>query len=186
MEDDGDRWDERYRDQPIATASPPEAVAGRDDLLALIPTEGDALDIACGAGAQTLWMARRGLHVTALDVSSVALRLVEQAAAEQGVGDRVTTRRVDMDRGLPEELTDVDVIVCQRYRDPLLYPAIAERLRPGGVAIVTVLSTVGLHGAVGPFHAPPGELVSAFTRDDVEILDAQEGSGQASVVSRRC
>jgi SAM-dependent methyltransferase len=185
MDEDERRWDQRYRDQAPATPRPPDALLERDDLLGLVPTEGRALDIASGTGAQTLWLALRGLHVTALDVSGVALDLVGQAASSCGVETRVTTRRFDADRGVPDDLTEVDVIVCQRFRDPRLYPTIIDRLRPGGLAIVTVLSAVGVEGPVGAFHAPAGELLAAFTRDSVELVETREGDGEASVVVRR-
>jgi 2-polyprenyl-3-methyl-5-hydroxy-6-metoxy-1,4-benzoquinol methylase len=185
MDEDERRWDERYREKAPARPHPPDALLDRGDLLQLVPAEGCALDIACGTGAQTLWLALRGLHVTALDVSGVALDLVEQGAASCGVGPQVATRRLDVDGGLPDDLTEFDVIVCQRFRDPRLYPTIIDRLRPEGMAIVTVLSAVGVEGPAGTFHAPAGELVTAFTRDGIEMIDTREGDGQASVVVRR-
>ena len=61
MERDRERWDERYAGRPLAHAAPPDALSGDDELLSLVPTAGRAADIACGVGAQTLWLARRGL-----------------------------------------------------------------------------------------------------------------------------
>ena len=77
-------------------------------------------------------------------------------------------------RDCPPTSADVAVIVCQRFRGRDLYPQIAAALRPGGVAIVTVLSAVGLDGMPGEFHAPAGELVDAFATSDVDIVAQSE------------
>jgi len=186
MDDDRRRWDDRYRGAPPAAAAvEPEAVSSRPDLCELIPTSGQALDIACGSGSTTLWLARRGLTVLALDVSPRAIDLVGQAARAAGVAVRVTAKAVDLDGGLPADAREVDVIVCQRFRDPSLYPTFVERLRPGGIGIVTVLSVVGLVDTPGAFHAPPGELLTAFDRGDAEVLHERETDGVASIVFRR-
>jgi SAM-dependent methyltransferase len=179
MHDDGTRWDDRYR-----SASPPRPLApdARTDLLELLPDTGVAIDIACGLGSQSLWLAQRGLDVVALDVSPIAIDALREAARAAGLIDRIDARVTDLDIGLPAEPTAADVIVCQRFRQPSIYAEIAERLAVGGIAIVTVLSEVGTDSP-GPFHAPPGELIAAF--DGFDILDARENGGVATIVARR-
>jgi hypothetical protein len=140
--------------------------------------------VACGLGGQTLWLAGRGLHVVALDVSPVAIATVVESAAAAGLSGRVDARVTDLDAGLPPEPATVDVIVCQRFRQPALYPQFADRLRPGGIGLVTVLSEVGTDSP-GVFHAPPGELPAAFDRPDIDVLHHDERAGQASIVFRR-
>ena len=185
MEADARRWDDRYRSADAVTPTAPEVLRGRDDLVASIPTAGRALDVACGLGGATLWLAERGLDVTALDVSAVSIDRVGAAARTRGLAGRVTAVRVDLDDGLPAEPSRVDVVVCQRFRAPRLYGAIADRLEIGGIGIVTVLSTVGASGPTGQFHAAPGELDAAFTQPRLDLLHRHEGGGLASAVFRR-
>lgn len=185
MNSDRRRWDDRYRDANAPLARPPEAVAGVERLESLIPHSGVALDVACGTGAQTLWLARRGLSVIALDVSALAIEVIGRAAQSLELGSRVDARVVDLDTGLPGDVADVDLVVCQRFWQPRLYDALVRVLRPGGLGIVTVLSSVGLEREAGSFHAPPGDLSEAFDRTDVEILLDTEERGLASVVYRR-
>ena len=185
MDDDARRWNERYRDSELAEARLPDALLEHPALLAYVPPEGHAVDIACGTGAQSLWLAGAGLQVTALDVSPVAIELTRAAARRAGLADAIVARVTDLDAGLPADLTDLDVVICQRFRHPNLFPAIVEILRPGGLAVVSVLSSVGLDGEPGPFHAPPGELRDAFTGADTEILLDVEADGLASVVFTR-
>ena len=185
MEADRQRWDERYEGQPLASPRPPDVVDGADDLQALLPRGGTAVDIACGAGGQSLWLAGLGYDVVALDVSPVAIELTRSAAAECALDERIDARVADLDDGLPADLHDVAVVLCQRFRGRALYEPMIEVLGPGGLAIVTVLSVVGVAGQPGEFHAPPGELFEAFSRPDVEIVHHAEGNGSASIVARR-
>jgi len=189
MDDDRKRWDERHAarsEGPVAAPEAPEALALLDEaMLAQIPTAGLAVDIACGVGAQSLWLAQRGMHVLAIDVSPVAIDLTQAAADEHDLAARIDARVVDLDAGLPEDAAEASLVVCQRFRSPDLYPAIIDVLGEGGMAIVTVLSEVGLDGTPGVFHARGGELVDAFASDEVDVLASSEQAGVASIVLRR-
>jgi hypothetical protein len=56
-----------------------------------------------------------------------------------------------------------------------------ERLAPGGLLAVAVLSEVGV--GPGEFRARPGELRDAF--GTLEIVDEGEGEGMARILARR-
>lgn len=191
---DGDRlrWDRRHQQAVVDGArgssgvepSAPDVLAWVPDLADAIPLDGRALDLACGTGPVTLWLAARGLTVVGLDVSPVAIDLLRRAADANGLDGRIDARVVDLDLGLPDDLVDLDLIVCQRFRDTALYPVILDRLRKGGSAVVTVLSAVEADDP-GPFHAPRGELRAAFTNDRCDIVHHREGDGLATIVVHR-
>jgi SAM-dependent methyltransferase len=147
---------------------------------------GSCLDVACGLGEQSLWAAQQGYHVVAIDASDVAITALNSAAVRLGVRDRIDTRVVDLDGGLPAGVAnECSLVICQRYRDPELYEQLVYMLRPGGVLVMTVLSVVGVRGEAGPFHAPPGDLVCAFRELDVTIERSVELDGEATLVARR-
>lgn len=50
------------------------------------------LELACGTGVDALWLARRGVHVTATDGSPSMVRVVEQKVHEAGLTPFVTAR----------------------------------------------------------------------------------------------
>lgn len=170
MRSDAERWNARHAAADDAGPHPPDLLRGREHLL---PPGGRALDVACGRGAVARWLAARGFEVDAVDVSAVGLA----AAAAPGV----RTIEHDLDDGLPPRCTGpYDVVVCQRFRDPRLYPQLTAVLAPGGLLVVTVLSEIGV--GPGPFRAPAGELRAAFS--GLEILVDVEGGGEAGLVAR--
>ncbi len=147
---------------------------------------GRCLDVACGLGAQSIWAAQQGFDVVSLDTSDVAITALNSAAMSAGVRDRIDSRVVDLDEGLPTELTSsFALVICQRFRDPALYEQLVYALAPDGVLVITVLSQVGASGEPGPFHAPPGDLVCAFREFDVDVVRSVELDGEATLVARR-
>ncbi len=181
MHDDAERWNARYQGRSTGEPSMPKGLGGIE-----LERGGRCLDVACGLGAQSIWAARQGFEVVALDTSDVAITALNSAAMSAGVRDRIESRVVDLDDGLPTELTSsFDLVICQRFRDPGLYEQLVYALVSGGVLVITVLSQVGADGEPGPFHAPPGDLVCAFREFDVEVLRSVELDGEATLVARR-
>lgn len=170
MRTDADRWDARHARAEDVGALPPDALRGREQL---VRAGGRALDVACGRGAVTRWLVSRGFVVDAVDVSPVAL------AAAAGAG--VRTVEHDLDAGLPPSCTGpYDLVVCQHFRDPRLYPQLRAVLAPGGLLVLTVLSVVDEEP--GPYRAAAGELRAAFA--GLEVLVDVEGDGEAGLVAR--
>lgn len=151
-----------------------------------IDRTGRCLDVACGLGEQTLWAAQQGYRVVAIDTSDVAITALNSAAVRLGIRDRIETRVVDLDDGLPSDVAnDCSLVICQRFRDPRLYEQLVYMLRPAGVLVITVLSAVGLRAEPGELHAAAGELVCTFRELDVAIERAVELDGEATLVARR-
>jgi SAM-dependent methyltransferase len=177
---DGAHWDHRY--ERLGPAS--DEAIGLPGVFAAhssqFPITGFALDIGCGQGRIALWLAERGMSVTGYDVSAVAAQYAAAAARRRQVADRCRFEVVDLDPGLPAG-PSADVIVCHLFRDARLDRALVERLAPGGLLAIAVLSEVG--AAPGRFRARAGELVDAFS--DLDVVAAGEGSGTAWLVGRR-
>jgi SAM-dependent methyltransferase len=182
-DDDRSRWDERYCGRepvPLEAVAAPTAFA---DLLDRFPSSGAALDLACGDGRGAVWLARRGLDVMAVDVSPEAIVLADDLVRRAGVDARCRLTVADLDEGLPPG-PPVDVVLCHLFNAPHLDEAVVDRLRPGGLLAVAVLSEVG--AGPGRFRARPGELLDRFGgRDELELLDHREADGVARLLARR-
>jgi SAM-dependent methyltransferase len=173
-------WDDVYAARP-APADPRPNVRLTETVTGLPP--GDVLDLGCGAGGDALWLARQGWHVTAVDVSSVAVERLTQLAAAHGLSERITARRHDLRESFPDGTFD---LVCAHYlhtpldldRASVLRTA-AHALRPGGRLLVVD------HGSTAPWswnqdpdlrHPAPQEVAADIALDPaawtVERADA--------------
>ena len=70
-------------------------------------TPGRALDLGCGEGADSVWLAERGWTVVAVDISDTALGRAREAASVRGVADRIEFVQRDLSEGLPEGSFDL-------------------------------------------------------------------------------
>jgi SAM-dependent methyltransferase len=139
-------WDDVYLSRPAATGPRPNARL-TEVVASLSP--GDALDLGCGDGGDTLWLAGQGWHVTAADISAVAVERLTALARSHGIGDRVTAVRYDLGRAFPHGEFD---LICAHYlhtpfdldRATVLRAA-AHALRPGGRLLVVD------HGSTAPW-----------------------------------
>ena len=124
-----EKWDARYRDGAYEDRTHPTALLA--EWLPRLP-RGRALDVACGAGRNALYLAANGYAVTALDISRVALDRAEAAAAERGLAVEWLCADLDEDpeRALPAG--DFDLIVWVRYVHSTLMPHLMARLAVGG------------------------------------------------------
>ena len=121
---DRDKWNARWRER----GAPGEPAAVLTAIADHLPSRGRALDAAGGAGRHALWLKARGLTVTLVDVSEVAVSLARQA----GIDD---ARVWDLEeQGVPPG--PWDLILSFHYLHRPLYAAYAAALAPGGTLVV--------------------------------------------------
>ena len=169
-ESDRIRWDQRYSEEEEASSIPPPWIEEFD---AQIPCHGPALDIAAGSGRLSLWLANRGLRVTAVDISAVGLQLAQRSAELQGL--TIETVVADLEtEPLPQG--SFQIITCFRYWQPDLFPAIKARLNDGGLLVAEVVTKQNLERHDHPsarFLAEPEALRTIC--HPMEIVYYQEG-----------
>jgi SAM-dependent methyltransferase len=132
---------------------------------------GNALDLACGAGRNALWLASFGWKVTAVDGSIAALDILHRRATERRL--EVDARVADLEKGeFKIKPSCWDLIAICYYLQLDLIESAKQGLKPGGLLVVIV------HVAE-PGEAPtkhrlrPGELGRHF--EGWEVLHSFEG-----------
>lgn len=182
MIQDKERWNKRHVDKPMRTNVEPliEKYINEAEV-------GEALDIACGIGRNTHFLAEKGFLVDALDISDYALSQVK---------DMATIKKFEVDLDTHNlEINKYDLIVNINYLSRRLMPQIKEALRSGGVIIFETF--IIAHGEftqpVNPeFLLRKNELLHAFIGLDILYYEERtdvnlrgEATRVASLVARK-
>lgn len=129
----------------------------------LLPAAGNALDIACGAGNNALFLAARGLRTTAWDISPVAIAKLLEFSSRLKLTIDAQTRDVEAQ---PPDAETFDVITVSRFLVRDLSPALITALRPGGVIFYQTFTAVKIDRS-GPdnpdFLLAENELLALFS-----------------------
>jgi SAM-dependent methyltransferase len=115
-----------------------------------LPPEGAALDAGCGRGVEAVRIARRGLAVTALDISPGLLRHARRRAEAASVLDQITFIEADLTEKLPLPQDHFDICLALTGvlghtgdRHPDAAANLVACCRPGGIVLVGVNSYLG-------------------------------------------
>jgi SAM-dependent methyltransferase len=131
---------------------------------------GRALDLGCGEGADAIWLAQQGWHVTATDISRIALDRAAQHAAAAGVADRIDWQRHDLGTSFPAGVFDLISAQFLHSRGDLPRETIlrtaASAIAPGGVLLV-----VGHAGYPSWEHSPHPDVHFPTPEEVLEALD---------------
>ena len=159
-------WDERFaRGDELHGGLPspplPQAIEG--------VTPGLALDLACGAGRHSLFLAERGWRVHAIDSSRVGIQRMLDEAWKRGVSDRIEAEVADLEA--PDFTLERSYdLICDFY---FLHRPLFDQIRRS-----TRLFAAAIHIGSGRFLLAPGELNQLFS--DWKILHYREGDSAES------
>ena len=132
---------------------------------------GRALDVACGAGRNPLFLAQAGYRVDAIDISPVGLNMARNKATDQGLS--INWIEQDLDRPYPFD-TDYDLIVVMWYVNPDLITRLCDCLAPGGYLLCEE-QLITDQEVIGPissnFRVAPGVLREAVSGHEVLLYE---------------
>jgi len=161
----------------------PEPTRWLVDHAAMLPSTGDALDVASGSGRNALWLAARGLTTVAIDRNASAVEEIRASARRLGLPLRADV--VDLETGdafLPAAAFDVIVVVHYLHRP--LFPALRAALRPGGVLVYETFTRAQAERGrpTNPaFLLEPGEL--RHLAAPLEVLFEREGDFEGKMLA---
>lgn len=136
VESDRIKWNQRFEcdDSYLGESPSPFLLREIERILQLAPGK-RALDIACGEGRNSVFLAKNGFEVTALDISDVGLgKAVKRAEKEAVVID---FQRVDLD--MYQFTEKFDLIINFNFLLRALIPAAEQALSPGGLLIIDTI-----------------------------------------------
>lgn len=170
-----ERWNRRWAGERANASTAPSRFLVAE-ASALRP--GTALDLACGAGRNAVWLAERGWRVTAVDFSSVALGMARRLGAERGVD--VEWIETDVVGWIPPARGyDLVCVLYMQLPAPerrVVLAHAADAVRAGGTLLVVGHDLLNLAEGWGG----PTQPAVLFTPDDVvgEIGDLRVEKAQ--------
>jgi chemotaxis protein methyltransferase CheR len=133
-----------------------------------------ALDLGCGEGGDSLWLAEQGWTVVAVDISTTALDRAHAAAESRGLAAQIDFQSCDLSTGFPAG--SFDLVSAQFLHSPVemdrpaLLRRAADAVAPGGSLLIVD------HGAAPPWaskihhHDFPSaeEVLAGLDLDDAQ------------------
>jgi len=167
------KWDTKFRNEAcVLGTNPSRFLVDNMELISSHVPGTNALDIACGEGRNSIYLAKRGFHVVGLDISEAGLEKGRQWMEREGV--KIDFRLANLEQ--VEFTEQYDLILNCNFLLRDLIPKSVEALSPGGMLVFDTL----LDSPFVPtthkkeFLLQPGELVKIFERFPGEILAQEE------------
>ncbi|GAA1361801.1 hypothetical protein GCM10009596_20480 [Arthrobacter rhombi] len=176
-------WDARYGERTrIWSGSANRALV--DEVEWVKP--GHALDLGCGEGGDSLWLAEAGWMVTGVDISETALARAQEESTARGMGeDDVLWLHVDLARDFPAGTYDLVSACFLASNIPLPRAQIlrqaAAAVAPGGMLVV--VSHASAPSWAGNHHHGPADFPSP--EDELAALDLDETAWEITTAEIR-
>lgn len=147
------------------------------------------LDVGCGPGRHALALARRGMRVHGIDISSSFVEVARDSAQREGLGEVATFERLDARMADFPPIFDAAICLCQGAfglmdhlsHDLEVLAGVAGALKPGGAFALSAFSAyfVVKYHEDAVFDAATGVATEATTvRNSAgEALEAELRTG---------
>ncbi len=172
-----EKWNGRHADQ----THQPKAAEVLEQNLHLLPTQGRALDLACGLGGNALLLAEAGLKVTAWDLSNVAIRRLQELADARNLANlKPEVRDLSLH---PLPANTFDVIVVSYFLERSLIPSMIDALTPGGLIYYQTFTRAAAteNGPSNPsYRLGDNELLSLFGILNIRVYREENLLGDIS------
>jgi len=167
------KWDNRFRNEACVLGKEPSRylVDHMDLIMAHVPGP-KALDIACGEGRNSIFLAKIGFQVSGLDISAAGLEKGRKWMAREGV--TIDFHQANLEQFEFSEQYDLILNCNFLLRD--LIPKSVAALSPGGIFVFDTLvdSPFVPNTHKKEYLLQPGELVKIFQEFPGAILSHEE------------
>ncbi|MDQ2842355.1 MAG: methyltransferase domain-containing protein [Acidobacteriota bacterium] len=182
-------WNQSYRSPQRQAAS---VIETPNPLLVEVAQSlkpGKALDLACGAGRNALWLARHRWRVTAVDGATAAIDLLRERARD--TGESINAQVADLQSPEFEVVPDTyDLIAICFYLQRNLFAPAQRGLKRAGI-LLAIVHTTEANQEPTETRLRPGDLRTYF--EGWEIVHYYEGGSRdpahkrpvAEIVARR-
>ncbi len=142
---------------------------------------GRALDLACGLGGNSLFLAQKNYRVQAMDLSDVAIAFIQDQAEKKGLSLDAQVADLTGLNPFNWQNQSFDIIVMTYYLDRNLFPLIKDILKKDGYLFMETYyqspSQEG-QGVSNQYKLKPKELLNEFGAWKVLFYEENEHEGR--------
>lgn len=188
MDDSKSKWNQKYEDRLVDLRELP--VNNRLMNVTSSLSGGKALDLACGLGGNSLYLAKKGFQLTAYDISDVAIQHLNKFAKklqlpiEANISDLTNWNELDFVN------QKFELVVMTYYLDRSLYPIVKSVVKEDGYFFMeTYFSFSSLkrreRDISERFKLRPQELLNEFSDWHILYYEENEEEGRQTIFCRK-
>jgi tellurite methyltransferase len=130
---DKQKWDKKYESKPQLLKPRLASAVLQDHIEYCVGKQ--ALELACGAGRNTLYLAKEGFFVDAMDIAQIAIDSLSDQAKSLELTEYVSTHLCDLEHFTPLEGV-YDLVVMTNYLDRALLHRVKDGLKKDALCVV--------------------------------------------------
>ncbi|WP_078427898.1 methyltransferase domain-containing protein [Alkalihalobacterium alkalinitrilicum] len=180
-----EKWNQKYEDRLKFHELP----APNSRLQKLIPylNGGTALDLACGLGANSIFLAKQKYKVESFDISEIAIQHLKEQVEKNKLTINPTSCDLTNMSFLNGKTNLFDLVVITYYLDRSLFPLIPSLIKDDGYFFMETfyLTANSQHKVSNQYKLQSGELLSIFSDWHVLFYEENEYEGRQTIFVRK-
>ncbi|OIJ19255.1 hypothetical protein BKP45_13940 [Anaerobacillus alkalidiazotrophicus] len=179
------KWNDKYKDRIKKFIDNKNKPNERLENLSTYFTGGKGLDLACGLGANSLFLAQLGYNIQALDISEVATQYVRDQAREKQLDIVATAIDLTNLSNLNFKKNLFDLVIITYYLDRDIFPYVKSIIKDNGYFFMETFYLSEETKKVGisnKYKLHSNELLSTFTDWQVLYYEENEKEGRQTIL----
>ena len=184
--DPKNKWNKKYSERINEQVDPKP----NPRLMNLSPylTGGLALDLACGLGGNSLFLAGLNYQVQAIDISEVAINFLQEQAKNQNL--EIIPRVADLtkDKFLENKPSFFDLVVISYYLERSLFPCVKKCIKRNGYFFMETYylsPQTENKGISNQYKLQEHELLAEFKDWHVLFFEENEQEGRQTIFCQK-
>ncbi|RSD26081.1 class I SAM-dependent methyltransferase [Mesobacillus subterraneus] len=184
MVDTSEKWNDKYSKKVSVghIPMPNKKLSGLKPVL----KGGKALDLACGLGGNSFYLAENGYAVTGLDISEVAVNFVNKEAGRRSM--QVKAYSADLSNQLKNTDDQYDLVIMTYFLARSLFPTIKQLVNTNGYFFMETYFKAGpgsKETISDAYKLESNELLEVFRDWRIIFFEEAEEEGRQTILCQK-